>query len=63
MYRWIKGNFFEFRIEYLKNVSDPNDLEGVWRSVWDSKLELFHEKKFFELFSKKIDEMVREFAE
>jgi len=62
VYRWIKGNVFEFRFEYLKKVINPSDLEVVWRSVWESKIGLSREKEFFEVFSKKIDEMVKKFA-
>jgi len=43
-------------------VKNPSDLEVVWRSVWESKVGFSHEKEFFEVFSKKIDEMVKEFA-
>lgn len=62
VYRWIKGNVFEFRIEYLKKMRNPNDLEVVWRSVWESEIGLSREKEFFEVFSKEIDEMVEKFA-
>lgn len=63
VYHWTKGNVFDYRLNYLKQVKNLNDLEVVWRSVWKSDMNPFYAKEFFEVFSKTIDEKVEKFAE
>jgi predicted membrane protein len=57
-YKWIKGNKFPLRFEYLRKLNNPNDMEEVWSSVWSSEnINPQNEKEFFEIFSEKIDEL------
>ena len=61
MYRWTKGDVFELRKKYLSKVKKPEDLEVVWKSVWMSDMNEFRAKEFFEIFSERIDKMVKKF--
>jgi len=59
VYRWIKGNIFDFRFSYLKRVKKYNDLETVWSSVWQVKnINIQNEKEFCKIFFSKIDHLL-----
>lgn len=50
-YLWIKGNVFKFRFSYLKSLKNYEDLESVWRSVWQTKnINIRNEKEFLKIF-------------
>jgi hypothetical protein len=58
--RWIKGNVFDFRFSCLRKLNRYNDLEIVWKSVWQvGKINFQHEKEFFIIFSSKIDQLLK----
>ena len=58
-YLWIKGNKFPLRFEYLNKLSEPKDMEEVWKSVWKTKdINSPNEKSFFDIFSSRIDELL-----
>ncbi|MEM3760478.1 MAG: hypothetical protein QXZ02_05115 [Candidatus Bathyarchaeia archaeon] len=60
VYRWTKGDIFSYRFSYLEKLEESSDFEKAWKSVWSSKnIDLQNEIKFFEIFSKKIDKMVK----
>ncbi len=51
IYRWTKGNVFEYRFSYLKSVKNYDDLESVWRSVWQTKnINTRNEREFLKIF-------------
>ena len=57
--RWIKGNVFDFRFSYLRKLNNYNDLEIVWRSVWQvEKINFQYEKEFCKIFFLKIDHLL-----
>lgn len=59
IYYWIKGNAFEFRFSYLKNLKNHDDMEAVWRSVWQTKnINTRNEEEFFRIFSYTIDRLL-----
>jgi len=59
-YRWIKGNKFDLRFDYLRKLEDPEDIEECWRSVWQTKdINIQNEKEFFEIFSFKINQLLK----
>ena len=50
-YRWMKGNKFQLRFDYLKKLSDRQDMEEAWRSVWQSeKINFQNEQELFNIF-------------
>jgi hypothetical protein len=50
--RWVKGNVFDFRFSYLEKLKKYNNLEIVWKSVWQVKnINIQNERKFFQIFS------------
>lgn len=50
-YLWIKGNVFKYRFSYLKSLKNYEDLESVWRSVWQTKnINIRNEKEFLKIF-------------
>ena len=55
-YQWNKGGKFQLRFSYLKRLGDLKDMEESWRSVWNAeKTNSQNERKFFEIFTSKID--------
>jgi len=57
--RWVKGNVFDFRFSYLEKLRKYNDLEIVWRSVWQVKnIDIQKERKFFQIFSSTINRLL-----
>jgi hypothetical protein len=59
VYRWTKGNVFSFRLDYLRKLHKPADLEIVWKSVWRSKMDAQSELKFFKIYSSTVTELVK----
>ena len=60
VYRWVKGNAFRFRFSYLKRIKNHEDLEVVWRSVWEvENINSQDETTFFEIFSSTIDNLLK----
>lgn len=58
-YQWIKGNKFSLRIDYLKRLREPTDLEVSWRSVWETKkINLENERRFLESFFERINNLL-----
>ena len=59
VYHWIKGNIFDFRFSYLKKVKKYDDLEIVWKSIWEvTKINIQNEKEFCKIFFSKIDHLL-----
>ncbi len=59
-YRWVKGNKFPERFAYLRQLSDPTDMEEAWSAVWQSDINGENEIKFFEIFSGKLDKFFKQ---
>jgi hypothetical protein len=56
VYHWIKGNVFAYRFSYLRKVKTDNDLEVIWKSVWETpNINIQNEKELFKIFFNKID--------
>jgi len=59
VYYWIKGNIFGFRFSYLKKVKKYDDLEIVWKSIWEvTRINIQNEKEFCKIFFSKIDHLL-----
>jgi hypothetical protein len=64
VYMWTKGDVFAFRFSYLEKLEKSPDFETAWKSVWSSKeIAMQNEIRFFQLFSSKIDKMVKQYEE
>ena len=64
IYKWVKGNIFEFRFSYLKKVKTSKDLESVWPSIWmvpckEMRMNEKDEEVFFNIFSNKIEGLLK----
>ena len=58
IYYWIKGNVFDFRFSYLRKLNRYDDLEIVWKSIWEvTKINIQNEKEFCKIFFSKIDHL------
>ena len=58
VYRWIKGNIFDFRFSYLRKVKKDDDLGVVWKSIWGvKKINFQDEINFCKIFFSKIDHL------
>ncbi len=58
VYRWVKGNIFDFRFSYLKKVKKYDDLGIVWKSIWEvKKINFQDELEFCKIFFLKIDHL------
>ena len=58
VYYWIKGNVFKFRFSYLRNLKNCDDMETVWRSVWEAEnINIQNERQFFRVFSSTVDQL------
>lgn len=61
VYKWTKGDVFTYRFTYLEKLEESPDFETAWKSVWNSKnIDLQNEIRFFEIYSRKIDKMVKQ---
>ena len=50
-YHWMKGNKFQQRFFYLKEIKNIHDIEDTWRSVWQTEsINHQNEIKFFDIF-------------
>ena len=62
LYRWIKGDKDDFRLQYLSDFpKSPRDGTVSWRDWWSTKQtsgDRFVEKDFFVAFSKQIDSIL-----
>jgi hypothetical protein len=59
VYRWTKGDVYKFRLSYLRQLKNSQEMEVVWRSVWAAtNIERPYEIEFFRIFSTKIDGMI-----
>jgi len=59
VYGWVKGNVFKFRFSYLKDLRNHEDMEVVWRSVWETEnINPQNETEFFALFSSFVDQLL-----
>lgn len=60
VYYWIKGDVFKFRFSYLENLRKQEDLESVWRSVWQTEnINTENERKFFVVFASTINQLLK----
>lgn len=60
-YNWMIGNAFEYRYKYLKLLKSSENMRICWHSVWSADgNELDKELKFFEVFSEKVNNLIRE---
>lgn len=58
IYKWIKGNVFGYRFSYLKKMKSYEDLEIIWKSIWQVKnINYQNEKEFINIFYQKIDNL------
>ncbi len=61
-YLWLKGNKFALRLQYLKELANPTDMEESWLSVWESnQLNPANENDFFVKFADNIDKLLEEY--
>lgn len=59
-YRWMRRNKFDLRFDYLEKLTNLEDLEESWRSVWQTRnINPANERRFYEIFSTKIGELLR----
>jgi len=64
VYKWTKGDVFTFRFSYLEKLEKSPEFETAWKSVWSSKeISMQNEKRFFKIFSSKIDRLVKQYEE
>ena len=57
-YKWLKGNKFPMRFEFLETMKDKKDMEESWSSVWGSeKVNSKNENDFFKIFAKRVDKL------
>ena len=64
LYYWMKGNKFDFRFNYLKNLKDKKDIEESWKSVWQTiNINTQNEEEFFIIFSSVIDDLLKKMKE
>lgn len=60
IYRWTKGDAFMYRFSYLSKLKNNNDMVIVWHSVWQTEnINFRDEKRFFKIFSSKVDELLQ----
>lgn len=60
-YRWLKGNKFPMRLDFLKTMKDKKDMEESWNSVWGSdKINSGNENDFFAIFADQIDQLFKD---
>lgn len=61
IYLWVKGNIFDFRVAYLRQLTDPKDLAIVWRSVWSARnIPAAEERRLFEVFAATVGDLVED---
>ena len=59
-YRWLKGNKFPMRFDFLDAMKDKKDMEESWNSVWSSeKVNSENENDFFKIFAERIDKLLK----
>ncbi len=59
-YRWMKGDKFQLRFDYLKKLRHPKDSEESWISVWKTEnINAENEAAFFTPFAKAIDKDIK----
>lgn len=59
-YKWLKGNKFPLRFDFLKTMKDKKDMEESWNSVWSSeKVNPGNENDFFVIFSDRVDKLLK----
>lgn len=55
-YRWMKGNKYSLRLDYLSNLRNKQDMEEAWRSVWETEyINSQNEQEFFKIFQSTIE--------
>jgi len=60
IYKWVKGNEYEFRFSYLKDLRNIEDLKSVWPSIWKvQKMDDQSEKQFFDVFSTAVERLFK----
>jgi len=66
-YLWVKGRVWDFRFLYLESLKEYKDFENVWRSIWQTEIinredinvpNPNDEQKFWDIFSKKLDDLL-----
>jgi len=59
-YSWIKGDRYNFRVNYLSNLKNDKDLAESMRSVWQKgEMDTKSEIDFSKIFSLKIDQNIK----
>lgn len=60
-YKWLKGNKFPLRFDFLRKMTDKKDMEESWNSVWSSdKVNGANENEFFQIFTDRIDKIFKD---
>jgi len=58
-YHWMKGNKFRLRFKYLSALQNSDDIEEVWRSVWQTEnINIKNEREFFKTFHSKVNQFL-----
>lgn len=58
-YHWMKGNKFPLRFDYLIKLRNIQDMEEVWRSVWQSEnINFQNEKELFNIFRSAVNRLL-----
>lgn len=57
-YRWMKGNKFKLRFDYLRNLQNKQDIEEAWRSVWQTaSINSQNEQEFINIFYSSVNRL------
>jgi hypothetical protein len=59
VYDWTKGNVASYRKEYLKSQHVNRTFTITWKSIWKNKMTLQDEKVYFDIFSEKVDRLMK----
>lgn len=58
-YHWMKGNKFQLRFSYLRELGNRQDMEEAWRSVWQTEnINSQNEQEFFNIFHSTLDRLL-----
>lgn len=59
-YHWMKGNKFRLRFNYLRRLTDRQDIEETWRSVWETEsINSQNEQEFFSIFQTTVNQLLK----
>jgi len=58
-YHWMKGNKFQLRFDYLRELRNRQDMEEAWRSVWQTEnINFPNEQEFFNIFQSTVNRLL-----